>query len=196
TFQRPRDGTGRPTEGDGPARIVRCPQQAPPKWSARREWDVMGRTLTEAFRLIDQRFPGLKSPATEEPVFVLAAGWRSGSTLLQPILLKNCLVWGEPYGSSAIIERLSQPLLRFDAYWPDPQSFLSHPDWKGTWSEKWTANLSPELEHLLEAHLAFFRRLFEYPARQQGFKRWGLKEGRYKVEHALYLRLVFPRARV
>jgi hypothetical protein len=132
----------------------------------------------------------------EEPVFVLAAGWRSGSTMLQRMLLGNCLVWGEPYGSSGLIERLSQPLQRFASDWPRPEFLLSSPHWaKQPLSEQWTANLYPPVQHLLDAQVEFFRKLLAEPSHQRGFKRWGLKEVRYGIENALYWRWLFPRAR-
>jgi len=151
--------------------------------------------LSETVRLIQQRWPGARSDAPEEPVFMLAAGWRSGSTLLQRMLLRHCLVWGEPYGSSGLLERLCQPLQRFAANWPPENFFLDSQHWGEQLGEKWTANLYPPVQDLLRAHVEFFRQLFAVPSRQRGFARWGLKAVRYGVEHALYLRWLFPRAR-
>jgi hypothetical protein len=155
----------------------------------------VAQSFSQVIRLIETRWPGVRSPATEEPVFLLAAGWRSGSTLLQRLLLKNCLVWGEPYGSSAWLAHLAQPLKRFAENWPEPHFFIGHPYWQGEMRGKWVANLYPELQDLLEAHLSFFRRLLGDPSRERGFQRWGLKEVRYGIEHACYLRWLFPRAK-
>ena len=84
--------------------------------------------LDEAVRLIQKCWPRIVSPSQDEPVFLFAAGWRSGSTMLR-MLLRNCLVWGEPYGSSGLIERLSQPLHRFAPNWPKEEFFLNSPHW-------------------------------------------------------------------
>lgn len=151
--------------------------------------------LDEAVSLIEQRWPGTKSSAVDEPVFLLAAGWRSGSTMLQRMLLSRCLVWGEPYGSSGVIERLSQPLRRLDGNWPKEEFFVTSGHWGTRLGEKWTANLYPPIQSLLNAHVAFFQTLLAEPARQRGMQRWGLKEVRYGIEHAVYLRWLFPRAK-
>ena len=76
-------------------------------------------SLEEAISVIGKRWPAVTSSAQEEPVFVLAAGWRSGSTLLQRILLRKCLVWGEPYGLSGFIARMAESLESFSANWPE-----------------------------------------------------------------------------
>jgi hypothetical protein len=152
-------------------------------------------TPSEAIRLMQQRWPALKSKAVDEPVFLLAAGWRSGSTLVQRMLSHGCLVWGEPFGRSGLIERMASTLCPFSQSWPAENSFIGHPDYEGKLSEKWTANLYPPLELLPEAHAEFYRCLFARPALVHGFQRWGLKEVRYGIEHAIYLRWVFPQAR-
>jgi hypothetical protein len=151
--------------------------------------------LDEAVACVQRRWPTAVSSSQEAPVFVLATGWRSGSTLLQRMLFKHCLVWGEPFGSSGFIERMSQPLRRFSNNWPDPEFLIDSEHWGEQLGDKWTANLYPSVETLLAAHVEFFRTLLAEPSRQRGFARWGLKEVRYGIEHAHYLRWLFPRAR-
>jgi hypothetical protein len=151
--------------------------------------------LDNAIQVIRQRWPAARSSAPDEPIFVLAAGWRSGSTLLQRMLLKRCLVWGEPYGSSGLIERLAQPLQRFASNWPQDNFLVTSPHWGERLGDQWTANLYPSVRQFLAAHVAFFQTLFAQPAQERGFARWGLKEVRYAIEHTVYLRWLFPRAR-
>jgi hypothetical protein len=151
--------------------------------------------LDEAVRLINKRWPAVMSSATDEPVFLLAAGWRSGSTMLQRMLLQNCLVWGEPYGSAGIIERLAQPLQRFAANWPKEEFFFGNANWSGQLGEQWTANLYPSVSHFLNANVQYFRALLAEPSRMGGYSRWGLKEVRYGIEHAIYLRWLFPKCK-
>jgi hypothetical protein len=151
--------------------------------------------LLHALDAIERHWPELRSAAPDEPVFLLAAGWRSGSTLLQRMLSHRCLVWGEPFGRGGLIEHLALSLRAFSADWPAETSLITHPNFAGDLGSAWTANLYPPLRHLAEAHAEFFRRLFDRPARERGYPRWGLKEVRYGAEHAAYLRWVFPRAR-
>src|SRR4051794_12968592 len=97
--------------------------------------------LDQAIALFRQRWPAVTSTAQDEPVFLLAAGWRSGSTLLQRMLLDQCLVWGEPYGSTGLIERLAMPLQRFNDAWPPEWFFITSPHWGDHLGDKWSANL-------------------------------------------------------
>ncbi len=152
-------------------------------------------SLEDSIALIHKRWPAVRSLAQEEPVFILAAGWRSGSTLLQRMLLGQCFVWGEPYGSSGLIARVAQPLGRFTDIWPEENALLSTPCWQGPLSAMWTANLYPPVQALLDAQIEFFRKLFAEPSLARGYTRWGLKEVRYGMEHAVYLHWLFPRAK-
>lgn len=151
--------------------------------------------IEETLKCIKQRWPEVASSAQEEPVFILAAGWRSGSTLLQRMLLGQCLVWGEPYGSGGFIAHLAQSLGLVTANWPEELALITDPAWQGPLSAMWIANLYPPVQSLLDAHVAYFRKLLAEPSRERGYARWGLKEVRYGMEHALYLRWLFPRAK-
>jgi hypothetical protein len=67
-------------------------------------------------------------------------------------------------------------------------------DERDLWAS-WTANLTPHPRHLVEAHRQFWRTLYEVPARELGFGRWGVKEVRLGLDEAIYLRFLFPTAR-
>ena len=64
-------------------------------------------------RAIRRRWPDLRNDCREEPVFLLASGWRTGSTLVQRLIVRSCFTWGEPFGHAlsyqavnGIVERL------------------------------------------------------------------------------------------
>ena len=56
----------------------------------------------------------------EEPIFLLSAGWRSGSTLLQRLMMSDSrvLIWGEPYDECGTIQALADSMKAFRAGCP------------------------------------------------------------------------------
>ena len=112
------------------------------------------------------------APSSEEsPVFLLAAGWRSGSTLLQRIIASSgdVLMWGEPYGRAGLIPGMTRSAmaLRTDQgeTWPMPQVFA--PDVVGDVSESWIANFYPPPDALKRSMHAQLDALLSQPARDQ-----------------------------
>jgi len=129
-------------------------------------------------------------------VFLLASGWRAGSTLLQRMIMSSgeLFLWGEPYAHCGLIECLSEsmrPLAATD--WPWAKRTIGKRDLQNL-GKSAIANLYPEPEHLLGAHRSFFLAAYRDPALKAGCRRWGLKEVRLGAEHAFYLRTLFPEA--
>ncbi len=149
-------------------------------------------SIEDGLLAIERRWPNLAGQDDEDsPVFILAAGWRSGSTLLQRLLSERCLIWGEPYGHAGLIPSLADPIRCFTDRWPEPHHFYrGHPP--EALATTFIANLYPGVSDLRRAHRGFFERLFAEPARAAGHDRWGLKEVRLDADHALYLRWLFP----
>lgn len=165
-------------------------------WLRHREL-VKGRpTLPQALETLAARWPS-RAAAIEEPVFILAAGWRSGSTLLQRLFLSGgeVCVWGEPYGRWDYVRTLADTLRNFGSEYP-PEDFFIDPASRPDFRRDWVANLYPMPRHLLEAHRDFFRTLCLAPAADLGFRRWGFKTVRLGADHAEYLKRLFPRARL
>jgi hypothetical protein len=152
-------------------------------------------TIVGGLDTIAKRFDLEPLPTGTAPVFVLASAWRSGSTLLQRMLVSTgeLLMWGEPYDHSALIRRLADSVAPFDGKWP-PDPYIVDPADPPT-PDKWIANAYPAPHHLMAAHRAFFDTLFTEPAREAGFERWGLKAVRLDGEHARYLQYLYPDAR-
>lgn len=134
----------------------------------------------------------------EQPVFVLSAGWRSGSTVLQRMIMENnedIVIWGEPYDLCNIHDSLLNQFRAFSGEWPPKSYFLSNMA-SNDLSDSWVANLYPDVEHLVQAHRNYYRTLFAEPALRAGRKQWGLKEVRLTIEHAIYFRALYPRSKI
>ncbi|MGE3510370.1 MAG: sulfotransferase [Vicinamibacterales bacterium] len=164
--------------------------------------NVRCRTLLpfdKAIEAMNRRWQLAPSEDDHRPIFVLSAGWRSGSTLVQRLLVSKAgaLIWGEPFTMADYIGRLADSLCMFSEESPPPQFFLSFHDVENVAAiqEKWIAHLYPEPVHLRDAHRAFFLALLAAPAAERGFPRWGLKDCKYGIDHALYLKWLFPKAR-
>jgi len=130
------------------------------------------------------------------PIFILSAGWRSGSTLLQRLIMsdRSVLIWGEPFDHCNLVPSLMSGLSAFLPDWPPDEYFLRSQE-QHVLQQNWVANLYPSLGDLKSAHRAFIQRLFQTPAEKYGVSRWGVKEVRWGIEEAQYLHWLFPDAR-
>jgi len=164
------------------------------RWQASMTRSSATRSLSAGLAEFQRRFPTARSTAEDDPIFVLAAGWRSGSTLLQRMLIHRCLVWGEPYGHSGLIDSLFEPIRAITSSWPEPGHFYEG-EQSAELAARFIANLYPSPQDLLNSHVSWFHSLFAEPAKRAGFPRWGLKEVRLSADHAVYLRWLFPRAK-
>lgn len=167
---------------------------SPPTSASRSTEMTEPRTIPGALDTLHRRFDVDPMPPGGAPVFLLASAWRSGSTLLQRLLVSSgqLLVWGEPFDHSAPVRRLAESVLPFDDTWP-PAPYIVDPADPPT-PDRWIANAYPHPAALIRAHRAFFDELFAAPAREVGFDRWGLKGVRLGGEHAVYLRRLYPDA--
>jgi hypothetical protein len=146
---------------------------------------------------IRRHWPDLHSPNQTAPIFVFSAGWRSGSTFLQRWIMtgEKVMVWGEPYRHAALIESLAGQLKAFTPDWPVDDFMVRGDEYERDLTQAWVANLYPSPTNFMSAHLGFFEKLFVEPARELGKIRWGLKEVTLSVDHARYLRWLFPNAK-
>jgi hypothetical protein len=149
--------------------------------------------LADAFTWISEK----ASRCDEQPVFLFSAGWRSGSTLLQRMVMQNnskIVIWGEPYNLCNIFDGLANQFRAFTASWPKEIHFLSKID-RSKLSDQWVANLYPDVDDLLHAHRQFLNALFAQPAYRFGGGNWGMKVVRLNIDHAIYLRRLYPKGK-
>ena len=132
----------------------------------------------------------------EAPIFLLSAGWRSGSTLLQRLIMSDSrvLIWGEPYDECGLIQALAASMKAFRPGWP-PQEYFYDGTPPNQLSGEWIANLFPSLEDWRKGQRVLFDTMFAAPAKRAGAARWGIKEVRLDAEHCAYLRWLYPNAR-
>lgn len=166
-------------------------------WMYRRngvqQYEDFEKRLADAF----SRTTGDSSVCSEEPVFLFSAGWRSGSTLLQRMIMQNnehIVVWGEPFHLCNIFDGLADQFRAFTGAWPKDSDFLSKRN-LGRLSDQWVANLYPDVDDLVKAHRAFLDTCFFEPAKRVGGVRWGMKVVRLNIHHAMYLKRIYPRGK-
>ena len=142
-------------------------------------------------------------PSAAEPVFMLGAIWRSGTTLVQRLLCSDpqLFLWGEPYGDAGILPHLHQSakaLLR--PGWPTSNHFLI-PETELTEivmeapQKHWIANLYPEPAAIRNSYRSMLDTLFQQSAITLGRTRFGIKEIRYDGHVAQFLQWLYPDAR-
>jgi hypothetical protein len=160
--------------------------------------------LTKALAALDDRAPDAACEnSTESPIFLLATGWRSGSTLLQRVLVTdpNLLLWGEPLGEMALLSRITEMMAHFISernlnLWRNQDAAASTSELLSqSLSESWIANLYPPGEDFKSALRSLLDRWLQGPARERGFARWGLKEVRMGASEAVLLHWLYPQAK-
>jgi Sulfotransferase family len=133
----------------------------------------------------------------ESPIFLLSTGWRSGSTLLQRIIVTdpNVLLWGEPFGDSAIFSQMAKMLCGL-ANSPDIKLARQPNDRRlAALSTSWIATLYPAAPEFRQALQSFLFAWLGQSAQRRGFGRWGFKEVRLGATEAMLLHWIFPKAK-
>ncbi len=140
----------------------------------------------------------VEQPADEAPIFVLGATWRSGSTLLQRLLLSSgdVMMWGEPWNRCDLIQGMRESLRPIGDQWPAEGNVVDELTATEPLHTLMVPDLYPERADLLDAHRALFNRLYADTAIDRGYERWGIKETRLGAEDARYLHALYPSARI
>jgi Sulfotransferase family len=155
--------------------------------------------LAQSLAVLDRQTPAI-SPAAmqaENPIFLLSTGWRTGSTLLQRILMTDSrlLLWGEPFGEMTIVPRIAAMMARLLSP-ANLMNWKSQPDPKSSvLPTSWIAILYPPAENLRFALRNLFDSWLGASARQYNFTRWGFKEVRLGALEATFLHWLYPAAK-
>ena len=141
------------------------------------------------------------------PVFLFAAGWRSGSTLLQRLIISSgqVLMWGEAGGAlnalHDVAERYAQMVGPGDASFRHGMGG-SGGDSLENFREKgeagvheWIACMNMPEDAVYSGLRSFFDQIYSDLAVEMGYSRWGVKEVILGVETVCFFRKLYPDAK-
>jgi hypothetical protein len=129
-------------------------------------------------------------------VFVLSAGWRSGSTALQRLIISggSAYIWGEPYPTSRLLPRLQRIAVEVGVIDGQPDRVLHGGDLSAETWDSWVATTNPPADAVMAGIRAMLQETYWGPLRETGFTSWGTKEVVATPEQIRLLRQVFPDA--
>lgn len=131
----------------------------------------------------------------QAPAFIFSSAGRTGSTLLQRLLIstREIMIWGEHDG--AMVAAAGQLLERLQAWHgltdgrQQQEAFARHGH------DAWIPNLTPPMNAFIDGLRALFTESMGAEARRLGYPRWGFKEIRHDGNAAVLLKTLFPGAR-
>jgi len=128
-------------------------------------------------------------------VFVLAGGSRTGSTLLQRLLISTgeIMIWGEHGG--LLLDGL-QRMVAGMAQWIEAEGARHFDRFTSEGWNSWIPNVNPPHEAFVEGARAALMRSLAVPAAELGYRRWGFKEIRYTGGAVELLKMIFPNAAI
>jgi hypothetical protein len=149
-----------------------------------------------ALAILDRETREPAPPTGDSPIFIASIGWRSGSTLLQRVLMTDpsVMIWGEPLERMLLISQLTNAVATVDASWPRPDAWL-HSRGDGDLARQWIATLYPDPGRLKAGIRALIDAWLADAAKARGYARWGAKEVRWSGADGLLLRWLYPDAR-
>jgi hypothetical protein len=130
---------------------------------------------------------------TGPPVFVLAGGGRTGSTLVQRLLISTgkIMIWGEHGG--LLLDSL-QRFVHGMREWNEHEGTRHLDRFMQLGWNAWIPNVNPANESFVEGARAALMQALAVPAARLGFARWGFKEIRYTGAAVGLLKALFPEA--
>jgi hypothetical protein len=138
---------------------------------------------------------GSREPSTP-PVFVLSAGWRSGSTALQRLIVSGgtAYIWGEPFPTARLLPRLQRIAVEAGVVDGQPDRVLTATDLTSDHSASWIARTNPPPGYVMQGIRAMLQETYWAPLRETGFTSWGSKEVVASPDQIRLLADVFPEA--
>jgi hypothetical protein len=129
-------------------------------------------------------------------VFVLSAGWRSGSTALQRLVISGgaAFIWGEPYPTSRLLPRLQRIAAEVEVVDGQPDRVLNGADLCREMSTSWVATTNPAASFVMQGIRAMLQETYWAPLRETDFTTWGVKEVVATPEQIRLLADLFPDA--
>jgi len=155
--------------------------------------------IRESIAAIDASSPdtGNDEVDSQAPIFILASGWRTGSTLLQRILVTDpdVLLWGEPLGDLGLMSSITTILAQSPTFRKLHKCTISGTPSSSSLAVSWIANLCPPGQDFRSALRMIVDRWLCVPSLERGFARWGFKEVRLGAPAATVLHWLYPRAK-
>jgi hypothetical protein len=138
---------------------------------------------------------GLREPSAP-PVFVLSAGWRSGSTALQRLIISGgtSFIWGEPYPTSRLLPRLQRIAAEVGIADGQPNRLVDTAELTPELWSSWVATTNPPANAVMSGIRAMLQETYWGPLRATTFDSWGAKEVVATPEQIQLLVDVFPEA--
>lgn len=137
----------------------------------------------------------LSVPVGSAPVFVLAGGRRTGSTLVQRLLISSgkIMIWGEHDG--VLVRHLYQLAAGMQQWLKSGVGALRQlQEFRQQGYNCWIPNMCPPMNHFEDGCRALLEQSLGAPARAMGYERWGFKEVRYGAGAARFLQALYPEA--
>jgi len=133
--------------------------------------------------------------AAGSPVFVLGGGGRTGSTLVQRLLISTgeIMSWGEHAG--VLLDGLQRIVSGMDE-WIDKEGARHLERFRAQGWNAWIPNINPSHEAFVAGARAALLEALAAPAARMGYRRWGFKEIRYNGAAVALLKTLFPDASI
>lgn len=142
------------------------------------------------------------------PIFLFTTGWRTGSTMLQRLLISSneALIWGESGGALNDFEHAYQAYVQMTGdgsqYYKagfggngEKQYKMFLDTVKSERANNWIASLNPPIADIAEQFKCSINNLYAKTVNDLGYGRWGIKDVLANNETAIWLKKLYPDAK-